>query len=954
MSKKIVLICTAFLLGAYGASFTFASTTGKIAGTVTDEAGEALAGVNVIIQGTHLGAATDPEGNYFILNIPPGSYTLTARMIGFSAFNVTEVRVNGGRTTTIDFSLKEETIEGEEVTVIANREIVPKDVSSSRVSVVVEEAVKNSPIRDIKGLFRVQAGIESGPTAEDLVMRGGGGDQILMMVDGASLIDERRNRPFLNIPLSAVESVDIITGGFNAEYGNVRSGMLQLNTKEGGDRYTFSLDFRGAPPQYKHFGDDKYWTKDWERWGGEENMQGDESFEGWIAYADRLNNDDIPENDITAEDARAKWEWFHRPVEYGADGPADYQVEGSFGGPVPGLARTGFFFSGRVESQASVVPYYKTTSRSQLSREISSYQLKLNSWLSDNIKVNLTGLYSVQDWLGNQRGLSRNFIGLANWWNDVHVFKYQMGYSPFEQTTTMLSAKLTHTLNDKTFYNGQVEVFKTFDDRRTFFARDTSDIFQLPNSGEWLDETPWGHLDLPRIQDQLGVYRTLGWPATLDSSETTTWRMKFDIQSQVNKSNYVKAGIEAVYTNLNENMRYSEITNQVDIIQKYQRNPIRLSAFVQNKLEWEGMIANFGVRVDYNDADGKFHTDNFSLYYSPSLIDSLSSAPGVDSEAQLNIQPRLGVSHPINENTKIYFNYGHFYSIPTNNQYYGERVGGAGLLRLELLGNPNLHIPRTIAYELGYDQNLLDRVLLHFAGYYRDITDQIGTTNYIRSDGQVNYNTFTNQNFEDIFGLEFRAETKYGRWFYGWVNYNWVKTTSVNTGYRVITDALINNRERADAVAFRPLTRPSFRASIDLHSPSEYGQLLGGWAANILYTWREGSGYNDPTTPEQNDFQWVARSNVDMRISKEFNAFGVRPVFYMVVGNLLNQKYLNRWAMDGAQWLNYIGSLQEGDRVGVYPENGRNEHLDFHIDAENEWSKFLFPRRIEFGLRTSL
>ncbi len=953
MFRKITLIYVVFLL--LFSSLTFAATTGKIAGTVTDEeTGEKMVGVNVYIQGTHLGASTDIDGNYFILNIPPGSYAVIAEMIGYATTNVTAVRVNADRTTIVDFPMKTESVAGNEVVVVAEREVVPLDVASSKVSVVVAEAMENSPIRDVRNLLRVQAGIESGPTAEDIVMRGGGGDQILMLVDGASLNDERRNRPFLNVPLSAVESVDIITGGFNAEYGNVRSGMLQLNTKEGGDKYTASFDFRGSPPHYKHFGDDKYWTQDWNRWGGVENMEGDETFEGWIAFAERLNNDEIPDNDITAEDARAKWEWFHRPVKYGKEGPADYQVEGSFGGPIPMLDRTSFFFSGRVESQASIVPYYQTTSRSQLSREISSYQLKLTSWLSNRIKLNVTGLYSVQNWLGPQRGLSRNFIGLADWWNDAHVFKYQMGYSPFKQTTAMVSARMTHTLSQKTFYNAQIERFSTLDDRRTFVPRDTSDLFQLPNSGEWLDETPWGHYDAPRIQDQLGVYRTLGWPATLDSSSITTWRAKFDIQSQINTANNVKAGVEVVYSDLKENMRYSEITNQVEIIQKYTRNPVRASAFIQNKLEWEGMIANFGLRMDYNDADGKYHTDPFSPYYSAQLIDSLSEAPGEKSKSQLNLQPRLGVSHPIGKNTKIYFNYGHFYSVPTNNQYYGVRIGSAGQTKLELLGNPNLEIPRTVAYELGYDQNLLDAVLLHFAGYYRNISDQTGVVNYVSADGTVNYDTYTSQNYEDIFGLEFRAEKTYGRFFHGWVNYNWVKTTNVNTGFSLISDALINNRERADAVAARPLSRPSFRASVDLHTPTDYGQIWGGWALNLLYTWREGGGYNDPTTPEQNDYQWVPRSNTNLRLSKKFDVYNVKPAFYMVVNNLFNQKYLNRWVMDGSQWLSYIGSLREGDRVGIYPENGENEHLDFNVSKENEWAKFLFPRSIELGLRVNL
>ncbi|NHZ87422.1 MAG: hypothetical protein GWP19_16405 [Planctomycetia bacterium] len=112
--------------------FLFPGTTGKIAGNVIDQSnGEPLIGCNVWIEGTDLGAATDWEGNFYILNIPPGSYTLRASMIGYSAVRMTNIEVSIDLTTNADFSLPTEAIAGEEIIVVAERALITKDLTAS-------------------------------------------------------------------------------------------------------------------------------------------------------------------------------------------------------------------------------------------------------------------------------------------------------------------------------------------------------------------------------------------------------------------------------------------------------------------------------------------------------------------------------------------------------------------------------------------------------------------------------------------------------------------------------------------------------------------------------------------------------------------------------------------------------------------------------------------------------
>ncbi|MDZ7378271.1 MAG: TonB-dependent receptor, partial [candidate division KSB1 bacterium] len=208
-----------FVLIACGlaAGLLYGGTTGKIAGRVVDaETGAPLPGVNVIIEGTRIGAATDVNGYYVILNVPPGTYALQASMIGYARVTATNVVVNVDLTTTVDFRLKAEVLTMEQVVVEAERPIVPKDVSASQVN-VESRVIASLPVQELSQVVGLQAGVRG------LVIRGGDARQAAVLMDGLSLNDERSNTPYTTVPLSAVKEVQIQTGGFNAEYGNLRS-----------------------------------------------------------------------------------------------------------------------------------------------------------------------------------------------------------------------------------------------------------------------------------------------------------------------------------------------------------------------------------------------------------------------------------------------------------------------------------------------------------------------------------------------------------------------------------------------------------------------------------------------------------------------------------------------------------------------------------------------------------
>jgi len=228
----------------------WSGTTGKIAGKVIDKnTGDPLPGANVVIIGTSLGAATDIDGQFTVLHIPLGSYDVQASVIGYTNYTITQVRVRIDQTTRINFELEMMVIDGEIVTIVAERNILREDVATSVVAMTADEVLE-LPVSTIESVVGLQAGIQG-----NFNIRGGGSDEALFLMDGVTLRDPRNNEPITTLALSSIKEISVERGGFNAEYGQVRSGIVNVVTKEGSKAaYHGSIEFKYSPPGAKYFG----------------------------------------------------------------------------------------------------------------------------------------------------------------------------------------------------------------------------------------------------------------------------------------------------------------------------------------------------------------------------------------------------------------------------------------------------------------------------------------------------------------------------------------------------------------------------------------------------------------------------------------------------------------------------------------------------------------------------
>ena len=261
------LLCV-FLVGI-PQSMVWAQTTGKIAGTIKDVSGESLPGVNVMINETLQGNATNAEGDYFILNIKPGSYTLTVSYIGFKTIRITDVKVSVDRTTRLDFTMDEELLEGEEIVVIAQQSLVVKDQTSASAKVSGEELL-SLPVQSFVETVSVQAGVNEGQSG-GLHIRGGRSSEIKYYVDGIAVSNPYSNALAVPVENTAVQEVEVISGTYNAEYGQANSGIINIVTRDGSNDYEGT--FIASVGTYRTGDSEVFFGLDQSSWIGEQSYE---------------------------------------------------------------------------------------------------------------------------------------------------------------------------------------------------------------------------------------------------------------------------------------------------------------------------------------------------------------------------------------------------------------------------------------------------------------------------------------------------------------------------------------------------------------------------------------------------------------------------------------------------------------------------------------------------------
>ncbi len=978
------LLCLAALVLPVSAAF---AQSGKIAGTVIDAAtGEALPGVAVAIDGTTQGAITDVDGYYNILNVRPGTYSVRASFIGYTAQVLSDVRVNIDLTTEVNFTLQEETVGLDEVVVQAERPVVQRDVSSSVANISAEE-IENLPVADIDKVVGLQAGFERG-----LTVRGAGGSQVQFMVDGFSTQGGRDNVPFTGVSYTAVDEVQVQTGGFDAEFGNVRAGLISVVTKEGTrDRYFFDGIIRYSPPSQKYmdgmpndanaFAVRPYFDPEVAMVGTNTGWANNKylresypTFEGWNSIQTKYNAGKDPSEHVTAAQLMEAYRWYQRK-DFKIHDP-DYQVDATLGGPVPLVSKMlgdlRFTASYRSSSETFAVPLIRKA------YDENTFQGKLTSDIAPGMKLNISGMWA------RQKGINPGEVGTPNMWNaqmpyypwDGNQGQYFGGEgmfathyrNPMNVTRWMIGADFTHTLSSNTFY--QVQLQRSYTDYFTFATeeRDYTTLVCIEAVGEneartvpavngqcsapnaiALNEEPFGW-EWRDSYDVMGTnFRTGGhWFSARDTSNVGRWLGNFSLTSQLNRWNQIKVGVEYIISDYNTN--YGEVDpahpHHANPIFKWSRQPQQGAIFARDKMEFLGMVANLGLRLDYFHSGGNWYIyDTFDQALSAqsgraNLDNVLETGP---IKRQIALSPRLGVSFPITENSKLYFNYGHFREMPDPLNIFNIEEINTGAVNF--IGNPELPMEKTVMYELGFEQNLFNQFLLRVAGFYRDLSEQGRGVRFSNIEGTVNYTKIYPYNYSDVRGAEFTLTKNRGKWIRGFANYTYLIWKGGNFGLANYYENPVQQRtyllSSTDYYQSTPIPEPFARFNLEFIVPENIGNtelmsaLLGDWRINLLGEWRMG---RIGTWAGGTGIEWGGRSSerrlqgnvqerdfytFDMRFSKNFQTrFGSAQLFADVT-NVFNIRHMYGGWNGDRDYENYLKSLHLPRNTFEGNENGK-------------------------------
>lgn len=1035
----VLLLCLSMPL------WVFAGTTGKIAGVVKDaDNREPLPGANLVIEGTTMGAASAVDGAYFIINIPPGAYRVRATMMGYEAVTISNVIVQIDRTTTLDFALKASVIEGAEVTVVAKREDVRMDVSYTQANLSIEAIEAVPATFRINDVLQTQAGVDQDRFG--LTIRGSDAREIGYFLDGVSLRNERMDQGFDLVSKTAVQEVQLLTGAFNAEYGNARAGIVNVVNRSPKDKYFFNVETRYSPlwggddpdyPGLKHFGpyifsNDNWWEYgryDWNNGEPAADKDGDgkADFDGWTAWASKNK---FGGQKLTSREAFEVMRWQHRSedqdgnVLYNGEkfGTVDdlyqsppsheqpfnwYSYRGdwvgdiTFGGPIPFTNnKVGFVLSHLREN--SMYPLFAPNGNVY---GYNTTQAKLIFTINQDMRLTVNGLYNDQNTFEQGDPEPRDRVegyrpmgSLTIWRDNNSVYRSDGNAVPKDIWTTILNMTWTHTLSPSTFYevkltNGNFKYRQVGNYR----IRNLENVYQV--GPVWLDESPkgWAYLQ-GNENDILGQFGLRGDRGS-DLSLTKTFTLSGDITSQITEHHQLKGGLEFTYKDVHE------ITGYTQNLYYYTDEDYRLGpdgkkgtaddgapgdqanwhnvhvfpksggAYVQDRMEYGGMILNLGLRLDFHKPHNEWFDRNDLFFpggaefwnkhyerYGDNIDESgyqnyYGLDPDVNPSLQVRLSPRFGIAHPVGPESKIFFNYGHFYDTPTNDHLYRLQLGYDE--PLEDTGNPWLQMIKTIQFETGWEQRIYGDYIANISGYYKDISNDIdGTSIARRGGGSHDYSI--NARARDIKGIEFRLEKKYGTFLTGFINteyraeilslYGWDNIYHPED-QNYLDDPTLTDRVRVVRDKFANTRRPGqwlMKANISLHSPMDWGpgpmfagaKPLGGWDLNFSHRFYQGQAIQwNPDGLERLQGVYNLRAKdyhrTDLHLEKRFTLAGVSAGAFFEISNLLNIKNLN-------PYMEWSSERPRFDRLVSRPDRGKASQKEraYYEALDKEGKKF--------------
>jgi hypothetical protein len=850
---KNILRITGFFLVM---SLTWAQqTTGKISGKVTDNAGAGLAGANVIVDGTSMGGATDNDGKYTILNVPAGTFSLTASYIGYRSTTTSNVEVKTNLTTPQDFSMESSAIEGDAVTIVGQKRLVEFSATNSVRSVNAEE-IQNAASRSVTGMLDMQAGVTI--TNGKLHIRGSRAEEVAYTLDGAQITDViNPGRDVSAIP-EALAEISVEAGGYGAHVGGANSGVVRQTMRTGGNEIGGNVRFEtgdfgyqdvtatlgGPVGPVKFFGavrqshtDDSnpsFFTDFMIDLDGDGNADELNSYVQGVVLDGDTKKIDFSTDDGTKIDHRKR---------------DNLQVNGT---ATMDLGPINLRLSGVIDNQSGegnglpILNLFNSERQSEYERKLNMMTVRGNYFINSDMLVSvgvstLNRTYESYDGLFGKPG---SFSDVLGWGDSATVVSK---YPEPEQALVGGNWRSSYQ-SPNSYYFGQ-----------------------FPFAREGAIATGWGKNERSSVGIDAGLtwqrgdheirlgfdqknysYRrfslgtgAIGGINRMIAADTT---MTLTLGNAEGNADVTK---ELAASNRGGQIGYDDYGNYVDDGSlDGPREPSTTSFYVNDKYEAGDVVISLGVRVD------QFNMDDWKLKdpLNPPWDELNKSvyADGIsDSDTKTEVQPRLGMAFPVSDEIVFHLQYGKFAQMPELDLPYAATrymhlIWGGQNYTPDPMGF-DLDPVLTTQYEVGVSYQFLPDAAIDVTAFAKNTTGQIvlgvnpnvelgNTNNAARS------SEYMNGDFTTVNGFEFTLRTRRINRLQSFASYTYSDARGVNSDPNSNAGNLDQSMLSPPPMMINPLYYTNkHRGAVSLDY--RFGGLLSGLGANVQYKFNSGHPY---------------------------------------------------------------------------------------------------------------
>ncbi|MGB2958888.1 MAG: TonB-dependent receptor [Bacteroidota bacterium] len=732
---------------------------GKIKGIVVDKVtAEPLVGANVVLEGTTLGAASSPEGEFILSHVPVGVYALRATYIGYAQFTLQNVRVNYQLTTEVTLELTPEEIDLEPVVIFALRPLINKS-STNAVRITTSEEIDAVPIRGLDQILALQPGV----VAQDgnIYIRGGRHDEVGYYLEGAYITDAQYGGRGLTLVQDALEEVSIQSAGYEAEFGRANAGIIQHQLKTGGASWRASIEFLTDNITFSG--------------KGQRNSGSKRAGAYWFGY-----NEFIGALGGPLFDERFKFFGVFNYLYLGDRHPQPYPgveigpVKDPFSGDSINLVYPAGPILKNSDERYTITSTLTADFRPVLLRLSGSYahtKSFLGSYPQDMFNLDRVPEGRTEDGFASLKATyflgTRTFIELSGGYFQYHYKEFD---PVLGEDFVSYGDSVANAANAFIWNRGPMDPTGRFErpaSKSIYGYAFTAPGYPLAGGLLKLER---GNITLgAALATQIGSHHSLKAGGDYQRFTIRTYQIgSLRLARTIHENNLLpdaspqKQTLEDIFiANVVNNYGYDvfgNIINTDDFLGP--RHPVFASAYLQDKMEYGDLVINLGLRYDY------INTGSFPLIdpTRPELAfdkNTVAVNPeGLGKSTPFHgLSPRLGIAFPVTDRTVFHLQFAKLVQQSRLRNVHLGLYSVADALRWGGYGHPvgwDLRPSQTVQFEIGFTQQLGEHLSFDLTGYYKDTKDEITMRQLTPAQGSPfgPYAVYANGDFATIKGME--------------------------------------------------------------------------------------------------------------------------------------------------------------------------------------------------------